>query len=88
MLCSAGNSGVAILLYEPKHKRRVSTIERESGVRFEHISAPQPADIAKSAGSEAAEAISNVSDRSDYFLVCNILSMCSGSDTFALLFKW
>jgi hypothetical protein len=57
---------VAILLYEPKHKRRVSTIERESGVKFEHISAPQPADIAESAGSEAAEAITKVSDRSEY----------------------
>ncbi|WOL19175.1 DEAD-box ATP-dependent RNA helicase 7 [Canna indica] len=58
----AGNTGVAILLYEPKFKFNVSRIERESGVKFEHISAPQPADIAESAGSEAADAISNVSD--------------------------
>ncbi|CAD5187599.1 unnamed protein product [Musa acuminata subsp. malaccensis] len=58
----AGNTGVAILLYEPKHSFSVSRIERESGVKFEHISAPQPADIAESAGSEAADAISNVSD--------------------------
>jgi precorrin-3B methylase len=76
ILCSAGNSGVAILLYEPKHQRRISTIERESGVKFEHMSAPQPADIAQSAGSEAAEAITNVSDRSDYSSV-QIFYLCA-----------
>lgn len=58
----AGNTGVAVLLYEPKKKYSISKIERESGVKFEHISAPQPADIAKSAGSEAAKTISDVSD--------------------------
>ncbi|XP_074567438.1 DEAD-box ATP-dependent RNA helicase 7 [Curcuma longa] len=58
----AGNTGVAILLYEPKYKFSVSRIERESGVKFEYISAPQPADIAESVGSEAANAISSVSD--------------------------
>ncbi|CAL9164253.1 unnamed protein product [Musa hybrid cultivar] len=58
----AGNTGVAILLYEPKHSFSISRIERESGVKFEHISAPQPTDIAESAGSEAVDAISNVSD--------------------------
>lgn len=58
----AGNTGVAVLLYEPKYSRSISRIEKESGVKFEHISAPQAADVAESAGSEAAEAISNVSD--------------------------
>ncbi|KAJ0964112.1 hypothetical protein J5N97_029234 [Dioscorea zingiberensis] len=58
----AGNTGVAILLYEPKYKHSITRIERESGVKFEHISAPQPADIAESAGCEAAEAITGVSD--------------------------
>ncbi|XP_068650332.1 DEAD-box ATP-dependent RNA helicase 7-like [Aristolochia californica] len=58
----AGNSGVAVLLYDPKKSYTVSRIERESGVKFEHVSAPQPADIAKAAGSGAAESISNVSD--------------------------
>ncbi|KAG1354621.1 putative DEAD-box ATP-dependent RNA helicase 7 [Cocos nucifera] len=58
----AGNTGVAVLLYEPKYSYSISRIERESGVKFEHVSAPQPADIAESAGSEAAEAIFNVSD--------------------------
>ncbi|KAM0945440.1 putative RNA helicase [Dioscorea sansibarensis] len=58
----AGNTGVAILLYEPKFKHSITRIERESGVKFEHISAPQPADIAESAGFEAAEAITTVSD--------------------------
>ncbi|KAL6569427.1 DEAD-box ATP-dependent RNA helicase 7 [Orobanche minor] len=39
-----------------------SRIERKSGVKFERISAPQPADIAKSAGAEAAEKIIGISD--------------------------
>ncbi|KAH9647412.1 DEAD-box ATP-dependent RNA helicase 7 [Citrus sinensis] len=57
----AGNTGVAVMLYDPR-KSSVSKIERESGVKFEHISAPQPADIAKAAGVEAAETITQVSD--------------------------
>lgn len=57
-----GNTGVAVMLYDPR-KSSVSKIERESGVKFEHISAPQPADIAKAAGVEAAETITQVSDR-------------------------
>ncbi|XP_058086899.1 DEAD-box ATP-dependent RNA helicase 7 [Magnolia sinica] len=58
----AGNTGVAVLLYEPKKSYAISKLERESGVKFEHVSAPRPADIAKSAGLEAAETISQVSD--------------------------
>ncbi|XXG70403.1 hypothetical protein AAC387_Pa06g3173 [Persea americana] len=58
----AGNTGVAVLLYEPKKSYAISRIERESGVKFEYISAPQPADIARSAGSEAAQSIISVSD--------------------------
>ncbi|KAJ7970049.1 DEAD-box ATP-dependent RNA helicase [Quillaja saponaria] len=57
----AGNTGVAVMLYDPR-KSNVSMIERESGVKFEHISAPQPADIAKAVGGEAAELITQVSD--------------------------
>ncbi|TYG43347.1 DEAD-box ATP-dependent RNA helicase 7 [Gossypium raimondii] len=57
----AGNTGVAVMLYDPK-RSSVSKIERESGVKFEHISAPQPVDIAKSAGVEAAKIITQVSD--------------------------
>ncbi|XVF09724.1 hypothetical protein REPUB_Repub07fG0120100 [Reevesia pubescens] len=57
----AGNTGVAVMLYDPK-RSNVSNIERESGVKFEHISAPQPVDIAKSAGVAAAKIITQVSD--------------------------
>ncbi|XVF12387.1 hypothetical protein REPUB_Repub08aG0113300 [Reevesia pubescens] len=57
----AGNTGVAVMLYDPK-RSSISKIERESGVKFEHISAPQPVDIAKSAGVEAAKIITQVSD--------------------------
>ncbi|KAI7725665.1 hypothetical protein M8C21_023481 [Ambrosia artemisiifolia] len=57
----AGNSGVAITLYEPR-RANISKLEREAGVVFEHVSAPQPSDIAKAAGVDAAEAILQVSD--------------------------
>ncbi|CAN6198590.1 unnamed protein product [Urochloa humidicola] len=58
----AGNTGVAVMLYEPRYKHSVSRLERESGVKFEHISVPQPTDVAQSAGTEAADAIASVSD--------------------------
>jgi ATP-dependent RNA helicase DDX21 len=51
------------MLFEPRYKFGLTRIERESGVKFEHVSAPQPSDVAQSAGSEAAEAIATVSDR-------------------------
>ncbi|XP_073020037.1 DEAD-box ATP-dependent RNA helicase 7-like [Primulina eburnea] len=57
----AGKSGVAVMLYDPR-KSNFSRIEREAGVKFEHISAPQPADIAKAAGADAAEKITEISD--------------------------
>lgn len=59
---SIGNSGVSITLYEPR-RANISKLEREAGVKFEHVSAPQPSDIAKAAGVDAAEAILHVSDR-------------------------
>lgn len=59
---TSGKSGVAITLYEPR-KANISKLEREAGVKFEHLSAPQPADIAKAAGGDAAEAIIQVADR-------------------------
>ncbi|KAI3517613.1 hypothetical protein L1887_16828 [Cichorium endivia] len=57
----AGNSGIAITLYEPR-RANISKLEREAGVKFEHVSAPQPSDIAKAAGVDAAEAILQVTD--------------------------
>lgn len=50
------------MLYDAR-KSNISRIERESGVKFEHVRAPQPADIAKAAGGEASEIINQVSDR-------------------------
>lgn len=41
----AGNTGVAVLPYEPKYSYIISWIEKKSGVEFEHISAPQPAEV-------------------------------------------
>ncbi|XP_028756428.1 DEAD-box ATP-dependent RNA helicase 7-like [Neltuma alba] len=57
----AGNTGVAVMLYDPR-RSNISKIERESGVKFEHISAPQPVDIAKAVGGDAAKMINQVSD--------------------------
>nr|GEW52763.1 DEAD-box ATP-dependent RNA helicase 7 [Tanacetum cinerariifolium] len=56
-----GNYDVAITLYEPR-KANISKLEREVGVKFEHVSASQPSDIASVAGLDAAEAILRVSD--------------------------
>ncbi|KAF3433089.1 hypothetical protein FNV43_RR24191 [Rhamnella rubrinervis] len=57
----AGNTGVAVMLYDPR-KSNISKIERESGVKFEHVSAPQPLDVAKAAGVEAVDSINQISD--------------------------
>lgn len=57
----AGNTGVSVMLYDPR-RSNISKIERECGVKFEHVSAPQPADIAKVVGAEAAENITQISD--------------------------
>lgn len=57
----AGNMGVAVMLYDPR-RSNITKIERECGVKFEHVSAPQPADIAEAAGTEAAEKVSEISD--------------------------
>lgn len=65
-----GNTGVAVMLYDPR-RSNISKIERESGVKFEHVSAPQPADIAKAAGVDAAETITQISDRYTLTYVLN-----------------
>ncbi|KAF6165850.1 hypothetical protein GIB67_012747 [Kingdonia uniflora] len=52
----AKNTGVAVMLYDPR-RSNFSRIERESGVKFEHMSAPQPADITKAVGIDDAETI-------------------------------
>ncbi|KAK8944906.1 DEAD-box ATP-dependent RNA helicase 7 [Platanthera zijinensis] len=58
----AGNTGVSIMLYEPRCSYMVRRIEKQAGVKFELISAPQLPDIAEIAGSDAADAIMKVSD--------------------------
>lgn len=71
----AGNTGVSVMLYDPR-RSNISKIERESGVKFEHVSAPQANDIAKAIGAEAAEMITQVSDRFVFiclYMVCNAL---------------
>lgn len=65
VLFSAWKTGVAVMLYDPR-RSNFSRIERESGVKFEHMAAPQPNDIATVAGLEAVEAINEISDRYTY----------------------
>ncbi|KAL0746919.1 hypothetical protein Bca101_028921 [Brassica carinata] len=57
----AGNTGVAVMLYDSR-KSGVSRIEKQAGIKFEHVSAPQPNDIARAVGMEAAEKITQVCD--------------------------
>ncbi|KAK9672719.1 hypothetical protein RND81_12G119600 [Saponaria officinalis] len=57
----AGNTGIAVMLYDPR-RSSVTSIERESGVKFEHLSAPQPLDVAQAASVEAAASIIQISD--------------------------
>ncbi|KEH26427.1 putative RNA helicase [Medicago truncatula] len=57
----AGNTGVAVMLYDPR-RSNIAKIEREAGIKFEHVSAPQPDEIAKAMGGDAAEMITDVSD--------------------------
>lgn len=58
-----GNTGVAVLLYDPKYQFAITKIERESGFKFERISAPKFDDVVESVVPQAAEAIVSVSDR-------------------------
>ncbi|KAI6683797.1 hypothetical protein NL676_029710 [Syzygium grande] len=57
----AGNTGVVVMLYDPR-RANVSRIEKESGVKFEHMAAEQPSDPAQAAGVKAAESITQISD--------------------------
>lgn len=58
----AGNTGVSVMLYDRKKQYMISQIERQAGVKFERVSAPQPGEVAKATGSTAAESITSVSD--------------------------
>ncbi|GJS63745.1 hypothetical protein Tco_0678309 [Tanacetum coccineum] len=47
---------------EQLRKANISKLEREVGVKFEHVLAPQPSDIVRAAGLDTAEATLRVSD--------------------------
>lgn len=67
VLFSIGKMSVAIILYDPR-RSNFFRIERESSVKFKHMLAPQPTDIATTAGLEVVEAINEISDRYIYSL--------------------
>jgi ATP-dependent RNA helicase DDX21 len=50
------------MLYDRKKQYMISQIERQAGVKFERVSAPQPGEVAKATGSTATESIMSVSD--------------------------
>lgn len=51
----AGKHGINCLLYQPRFIGRLRTIEREAGIKFERVSAPQPKDLFKSTGLNFAD---------------------------------
>lgn len=50
------------MLYDSR-KSGITRIEKQAGIKFEQVSAPQPDDIARAVGMEAAEKITQVCDR-------------------------
>lgn len=70
------------MLCDPR-RSNISRIEREAGVKFEHITAPQPEDIAKAVGVEAAETITQISDRYTCYSCC--FMDCWGAFSFRFL---
>ena len=72
------------MLYDPR-RSNIAKIEREAGIKFEHVSAPQPDEIAKAMGGDAAEMITEVSDRYACDIVCSlsycVLTLSSAANT-------
>ncbi|KAI5070432.1 hypothetical protein GOP47_0014775 [Adiantum capillus-veneris] len=58
----AGKTGVSVLFYDRMKEYMIPTIERKAGFKFERVSAPHPAEIARSACASASEKVVQVSD--------------------------
>lgn len=58
----AGKTGISVLLNDRRREYMISNIERKAGFKFERITAPQPADIARLACARAQESLIEVSD--------------------------
>eukprot|EP00898_Chlorokybus_atmophyticus_P002543 jgi/Chlat1/328/Chrsp1S00218 len=56
----AGKEGVSVMLSTPKKEYMIGMIEHKAGVVFERVGAPQPADIARVAATEAVSSIESV----------------------------
>lgn len=56
----AGKTGISIVLVDRKHEGQISVIQRQAGVKFERIGAPQPEDMAKVAADNAAADLTRV----------------------------
>ncbi|KAH7832602.1 putative DEAD box polypeptide 47 [Monocercomonoides exilis] len=56
-----GRGGTCIVLYNQTDEYRLAMVERQSAIRFEHISAPSVAQMMRAAGRDAAEQIVAVS---------------------------
>jgi ATP-dependent RNA helicase DDX21 len=58
-----GKTGISILFYDRFKEYMIPNIERKAGFKFERITAPHPADLAKSSCASAIEKLKEVSDR-------------------------
>ena len=58
-----GKTGISVLFYDRSKEYMIPNIERKAGFKFERISAPCPADLAKSSCANAIEKLIEVSDR-------------------------
>lgn len=68
------------MLYDSR-RSGVSKIEKQAGIKFEHVSAPQPNDIAKAVGMEAAEKITQVCDRYGCFFTNGHIDLVNSEET-------
>ncbi|XP_024538316.1 DEAD-box ATP-dependent RNA helicase 7 [Selaginella moellendorffii] len=58
----AGNTGIAVMMFDRKKEYMIPMIEAKAGFKFEKITPPQPSTIAKESSFTAIKAVSAVSD--------------------------
>lgn len=58
----AGKTGISVLFNDRMKEYMIPNIERKAGFKFERISAPHPADLARSSCASASEKVVEVSD--------------------------
>jgi ATP-dependent RNA helicase DDX21 len=59
----AGKHGTSLTLYAQRQRDRLRFLERETGIKFERIPAPQPIDLYKAAAEDAALTATELADK-------------------------